>query len=68
MNPLTINVNAGENVDGSAADFALARTVLNDGQGSTTVEGSAASYVILLDTTQFATGTFASNGLLPVAV
>ena len=61
MNPLTINVNAGENVDGSAADFALARTVLNDGQGSTTVEGSAASYVILLDTTQFATGTFASN-------
>ena len=61
MNPLTINVNAGQNADGSTADFALARTVLNDGQGSTTVEGSAATYIILLDTTQVATGTFASN-------
>ena len=61
MNPATVNVNAGENSDGTTSDFAIARTVLDDGQGTTTTEGSAASYIILLDTTQVATGTFSSN-------
>ena len=61
MNPATVNVNAGTNSDGTAADFAIARTVLDDGMGTTTTAGSAATYIILLDTTQVATGTFASN-------